>query len=106
MGYHVGGVGRSTPVGERTITLYGAATKSRVNGLAATVCTNVLPAILLVTMIAVVILVAFMATISFPARAENTDISIRRESQRAIFTNDEIVDGFLKIAFGAELHVG
>src|ERR1700688_3551990 len=39
---------------------------------------------------------------SAPARAENPDISSRRASERTDFTNDEIKDGFFKIAFNAE----
>jgi hypothetical protein len=38
-----------------------------------------------------------------PAAAENPDISSRRASERTSFTNEEIKDGFFKIAFGAEL---
>src|SRR6202023_2910696 len=43
---------------------------------------------------------------SAPARAENADISSRRASERTDFTNDEIKDGFFKIAFNAELQIG
>src|ERR1700692_3592424 len=43
---------------------------------------------------------------SAPARAENPDISSRRASERTDFTNDEIKDGFFKIAFNAELQIG
>jgi hypothetical protein len=46
------------------------------------------------------------AVIGFgPARAENPDISSRRASERVDFTDDEIRDGFFKIAFGAELQL-
>jgi Protein of unknown function (DUF2927) len=38
--------------------------------------------------------------------AENPEISIRRDAQRTNFTNDEIKDGFFKIAFSAELQIG
>jgi hypothetical protein len=38
--------------------------------------------------------------------AEDAEISIRRSAQRTNFTNDEIKDGFFKIAFGAELQIG
>jgi len=38
-----------------------------------------------------------------PARAENSDISLRRASERTGFSNDEIKDGFFKTAFHAEL---
>jgi len=39
------------------------------------------------------------------AHAENPDISSRRASERTDFSNDEIRDGFFKIAFGAELQL-
>jgi hypothetical protein len=38
-----------------------------------------------------------------PSRAESPEITSRRASQRVDFTDDEIRDGFFKIAFGAEL---
>jgi hypothetical protein len=38
--------------------------------------------------------------------AENAEINIRRSAQRTNFTNDEIKDGFFKIAFSAELQIG
>jgi hypothetical protein len=41
-----------------------------------------------------------------PARAENPDISSRRASERTDFSNDEIKDGFFKIAFHAEWQLG
>jgi hypothetical protein len=40
---------------------------------------------------------------ALPARAENSDISLRRASERTGFSNDEIKDGFFKTAFHAEL---
>jgi hypothetical protein len=40
-----------------------------------------------------------------PLRAENADVSLRRSAERTVFTNAEIVDGFFKVAFGAELRV-
>jgi Protein of unknown function (DUF2927) len=40
------------------------------------------------------------------AAAENPDISSRRAAERRDFTNDEIKDGFFKIAFSAELQLG
>jgi Protein of unknown function (DUF2927) len=43
---------------------------------------------------------------SFPAKAENPDIVSRRAAERTDFTNDEIRDGFFKIAFTAELQLG
>jgi hypothetical protein len=44
--------------------------------------------------------------VAFPARAENSDISIRRASERTTFSEDEIKDGFFKTAFRAELQFG
>jgi Protein of unknown function (DUF2927) len=41
-----------------------------------------------------------------PAVAENPDITSRRASERTDFSNQEITDGFFKIAFRAELQVG
>jgi Protein of unknown function (DUF2927) len=38
-----------------------------------------------------------------PARAEDPGISSRRAAERTDFTNEEIREGFFKIAFGAEL---
>jgi len=55
---------------------------------------------------------AFMAAItiggivSFPALAENSDISARRATERTTFSDDEIKDGFFKTAFRAELQFG
>jgi hypothetical protein len=59
---------------------------------------------LLVTLAAIPI--AFAAIGNGPANAENPDISSRRASERTDFTNDEIKDGFFKIAFNAELQFG
>jgi hypothetical protein len=39
------------------------------------------------------------------ARAENPEIASRRAAERTDFTNDEIREGFFKIAFGAELQI-
>jgi hypothetical protein len=41
-----------------------------------------------------------------PASAENPDITSRRASERTDFTNDEIKDGFFRIALNAELQLG
>jgi hypothetical protein len=49
------------------------------------------------------ILLVIAATSGQPARAENSDISLRRASERTGFSNDEIKDGFFKTAFHAEL---
>ena len=51
--------------------------------------------------------IALAATIGCgPARAQDPDITSRRAAERTDFTNDEIRDGFLKIAFGPELQLG
>jgi hypothetical protein len=60
-----------------------------------------LPTAAVFAAIALVVAVAVGA----PARAENVEVSARRSAERTGFTNDEIVDGFFKIAFGAELRV-
>jgi hypothetical protein len=60
-----------------------------------------LPAAMVFAAIALVVAVVVGA----PARAENVEVSARRSADRTGFTNDEIVDGFFKIAFGAELRV-
>ena len=39
------------------------------------------------------------------ANAENPDIASRRAAERTDFTNEEIREGFFKIAFGAELQI-
>ena len=41
-----------------------------------------------------------------PARAEDPDITSRRAAERTDFTDDQIKDGFFKIAFHAELQFG
>ena len=48
-----------------------------------------------------------LATISSttPSAAEDAEIVHRRAIERKTFTDAEIVDGFLKVAFGAEFHV-
>lgn len=40
------------------------------------------------------------------AQAENPEISMRRSAERTSFTDGEITEGFLKVAFGAEMQVG
>jgi hypothetical protein len=47
--------------------------------------------------------VAICGSWSLPAWAENPDISSRRAAERTDFTDDEIKDGFYKIALRAEL---
>jgi hypothetical protein len=59
------------------------------------------------TVMALAAIVVTLAAInSGPARAEDPDISSRRASARTDFTDEEIKDGFFKIAFNAELQFG
>src|SRR5260221_7501794 len=51
-------------------------------------------------------LIALSGAIGGAAHAEDANISNRRNAERTSFTNDEIKDGFFKIAFGAELQLG
>ena len=50
-----------------------------------------------------VILLALSA--AAPSAAEDAEIARRRVTERKIFTDAEIIDGFLKVTFGAEFHV-
>ena len=52
------------------------------------------------------IALTFTAINSVPAHAEDPDISSRRAAERTDFTDDQIKDGFFKIAFNAELQLG
>jgi hypothetical protein len=54
---------------------------------------------------AAALLLAGLSSLPAPANAENPDITNRRAAERTDFTNDEIKDGFFKIAFGAELQL-
>jgi hypothetical protein len=49
--------------------------------------------------------IAFAGLACIPANAESPDIASRRASERTDFTNEEIKDGFFKIAFSAELQL-
>jgi hypothetical protein len=49
--------------------------------------------------------VVLAGTAVVPANAENPEIASRRAAERTDFTNEEIRDGFFKIAFGAELQL-
>jgi hypothetical protein len=57
-------------------------------------------------LIATTLAVLALAGTSSLVKAENPDIASRRAAERRDFTNDEIRDGFFKIAFQAELQVG
>jgi len=52
---------------------------------------------------AALLLVALGATVA-TARAEDKEISARRAAESKSFTDRQIIDGFLKITFGAEFH--
>lgn len=49
--------------------------------------------------------VAFPAIVSSPARSENAEIATRRAAERTSFTDAEIMNGFFKLAFRAELQL-
>ena len=49
-------------------------------------------------------LIAFMST-SLPASAEHPEIAKRRTTERKMFTDTEIMDGFFKLTLGAEFQV-
>jgi Protein of unknown function (DUF2927) len=52
-------------------------------------------------------LMGAVAIIGIPSvKAENSDITLRRSLERTDYTDSEILDGFFKIAFGAELQLG
>lgn len=52
-----------------------------------------------------VFVMAFTGLGSVSARAENPEIASRRAAERTDFTDEEIREGFFKIAFGAELQL-
>ena len=56
--------------------------------------------------IASMVVIALSGAINGASHAEDVNISSRRSSERTSFTNDEIKDGFFKIAFDAELQLG
>jgi Protein of unknown function (DUF2927) len=55
---------------------------------------------------ATVVTLSALACVIAPVHAENPDIASRRAAERHDFTNEEIQDGFFKIAFQAEFQVG
>jgi hypothetical protein len=48
---------------------------------------------------------AFLIAMPMAADAEPHGIGVRKHSERKTFTDSEIIDGFMKIAFGAEYHL-
>jgi Protein of unknown function (DUF2927) len=88
--------------GADAIAAYAVAIMSRINGLAAVLGASVSAARCSAAARAVAGFVAVIITVSSPVRAQNADMNSKRESQRTDFTNHEIIEGFIKIAFGAE----
>ena len=54
----------------------------------------------------VMALVGTLAVAGHAASGENPEVSLRRAAERTSFSNEEIADGFFKVAFGAELELG
>src|SRR5580692_12664565 len=52
-----------------------------------------------------ILVMALTGVSSVPVRAEKPEIASRRAAERTDFTNDEIKDGFFKIAFHAEFQL-
>src|ERR1700736_3842546 len=78
-----------------------------VNGLAAAFRANSRWLGMARSLVIFAILVSAVAIIGIPsAKAENSDITLRRSLERTDYTDNEILDGFFKIAFGAELQLG
>lgn len=48
---------------------------------------------------------ALLITMPSAAEAESHGVGARQRSERTAFTDSEIIDGFMKIAFGAEYHL-
>jgi hypothetical protein len=55
--------------------------------------------------VSAVVMAALAGAGFLSAHAENPDIASRRAAERTDFSNDEIREGFFKIAFGAELQL-
>ena len=51
------------------------------------------------------LILALFAAVSPPARAEDPEIAKRRAADQKTFTDAQIIEGFFKIAFGAELRL-
>jgi Protein of unknown function (DUF2927) len=49
--------------------------------------------------------IALGALVPLPAAAETPALASRRRAEKKTFTDSEIIDGFLKTAFGAEYHL-
>jgi hypothetical protein len=55
--------------------------------------------------IAFAVALAVTVVVGAPAWAENVEVGAPRSSERVTFTNEEIADGFFRIAFGAEFRL-
>ncbi len=66
-----------------------------------------MPSLLKILAPAIVPLLAAVAIcmITVPASAELPAIAIRQQKEKKVFTDAEIIDGFMKTAFGAEYHL-
>jgi hypothetical protein len=67
---------------------------------------NFLPSALTAPRLLATVLATLLIVANCAARGENLEISSRRAAERKDFGNDEIKDGFFKIAFSAEMQVG
>jgi DUF2927 family protein len=67
---------------------------------------NFLPSALTAPRMLATVLATLLIVANCAARGENLEISSRRAAERKDFGNDEIKDGFFKIAFRAEMQVG
>ena len=56
-------------------------------------------------LLASVLAVALLGPVAAPSTAGEPSIAQRQRTEKKSFTDQEIVDGFLKIAFGAEYHL-
>lgn len=63
-----------------------------------------MPSLPKIPLLAIVLLAAAIFCIA-PAFAELPAIAVRQQKERKVFTDDEIIDGFMKTAFGAEYHI-
>ena len=78
-----------------------------VNGLAAAFRANSRWLGMAQSLVIYAFLMSAVAIIGIPSvKAENSDITLRRSLERTDYTDNEILDGFFKIAFGAELQLG
>src|ERR1700751_1452735 len=67
---------------------------------------NFLPSVLTAPRMLATALATLLIVANCAAHGENLEISSRRAAERKDFGNDEIKDGFFKIAFSAEMQVG